>query len=253
AASVYAQGFGALTVLAAIVLSVLLKDRQVDKLVMFAGLALGGLGLLACVAGFGLGIPGPKKARHIAIAGIVVTLIQGGLVAVELKNAVNTEPKEVVIWADTLDTQQRLGVVTNLPLLAEHPARILKHYSFSVPAVLGAAMEFARLVMLCMLIQYYATDGKDPKLGHDAMACVNRIFWLVLLAAMFRVSAAFGFDWMPPGDTTATIGVGMHVIITIGGLMFLAVNLLWTGQVIRDVTEIVEAKRFAADTARLDR
>ena len=76
------------------------------------------------------------------------------------------------------------------------------------------------------------------------MAAVSNLFWVVLLAAMFRVSASFGFDWADHDDLWYKIGLGAHGAITTATLFWMGYTFLRMSQAIDDMADTVDARTF---------
>lgn len=252
AMSTYFQALGLASFLAVNGLYAFTNEQEnYLRIATYLGLGLGGLMLLLAMIGFGICIAGPVKARHIAIGGLLVSLAQLLLCCGQFAKAAEPTSSIFTLWADTLPIQDRMGMISNLPLLAEFPARLFQLYGLSWFGLVAAAMEFARLVMVGMLTQQYAIEGKDPELGHKASELTNRIFWIVLLSALFRLAASSAFDTMPPADALHAVGHGCHVVLMVGTVMFIVINLVWLGQAMWDTQDLVDARRYADPNERL--
>jgi hypothetical protein len=156
------------------------------------------------------------------------------------------------LWSNLLFVQDFLGLGTDLPLLADHPARFLRGYNWSLPGLIVAALEFTQLVLICLLTQTYAAGGKDPETGHRSFQTVSRIFWVVLLTASFRMAASSALDGLNPDDVMFKIGVGVQGAITAGCYLGLILALFLQSQVMSDTVDLVDYRRFADKAERLE-
>ncbi|MCZ2342210.1 MAG: hypothetical protein LC104_10505 [Bacteroidales bacterium] len=237
----------AVVLLVAGLLGAVLVSKVYGGMLAWACVGCGGVATLLILGGFGFAIAGPEKGRHIGIMGVIVTLILAGLVTTQFLSglpliaATQFEPK---FWHETLPLWFAFSPGTELAMLAEHPARILLGHPFTIMGSIAAALEFTRLIMLALLTQIYSAEAKEPETGHQAIAAVSGLFWVVLLAAMFRISAGFGFDWAQPEETWAHIGLGVHAAITGGTLLGIGLAYLKLSQVMDDIVEIVDPRRL---------
>jgi len=241
--AVAAAGFGALGITALAALLCL----------PFAGFTTMLLGLA-----FGFAIAGPRQSRHIGVMGLIVTLVhavggvlQWGNLAI-MAHLQELDHLNKPNWSDVLPVQDILGLATNLPLLADHPARFVQVYHWSLPGLVVAALEFTRLVLVCMLTEHYATAGKDPEAGHTAIRTISRMSFMVMLAASFRLAAAALFDWTQYGDMLNVIGMGVHGAVTVGLYTALVVGLLLLSRTVADTIDLVDPRRFADKRERLE-
>lgn len=230
---------------------------EVVILALPACLAFAGIGSLLFVVGFGFAIAGPLQCRHIGVMGLVISILhalgavlQPGNLAIMA--GVQGIDNHKGLWSDFLIVQDMLGLATDLPLLADHPARFLQSYNWSIPGMIVAALEFTRLVLLAMLAQHYATSGKDPETGHRAFTTVNRVFWVVLLACSFRMAAAAIFDQMHPDDMLYVVGAAIHGAITFSCYFSLMIALLLFSRTMSDSIDLVDHRRFADKRERLE-
>jgi LSD1 subclass zinc finger protein len=210
------------------------------------------------MVGFGFSIAGPYEVRHLGIMGLVVTifhlilgLIQPGNLAIVI-GLQGFQESSRSMWHELLIIQDILGVATDFPLLADHPARFMNRYNFSIPGLIVAAAEFTRLVVFSMLALSYARGGKHPEHGHTCMNAINRIFWIVLLNASFRLAIAAAFDGLNKDDMLFKIGVGVHWSLTMGVYIALMVMLLIQSQHVNDTIEIIDHRYWADKRERLD-
>jgi LSD1 subclass zinc finger protein len=223
----------------------------------FVALAAGGVTVLAMLAGFGFALAGPVAGRHLGVIGLVVVLLHAGLVGIQFVRgfadlARATPDGDKYSWVEMGRFLDLFGPVTDLTLLSEQPARVLKQYPLSVFGILGAALEFTRLVILCLLAQNYAAAGREREVGHASMETVSRVFWAVLLAAMFRVSFAFLFDHAAPEDLWAKVGLGAHGALTLFTLLAIGLFLFKQSQILEDTAEACDPRRYSLDAERYE-
>lgn len=221
-------------------------------------LAFAGIGSLLFCVGFGFAIAGPLQSRHVGVMGLVIGVLHaigavlqpGNLAIMAGMQGIDNSGKG--LWSEFLVVQDMLGLATDLPLLADHPARFLQSYNWSIPGIVVAALEFTRLVLLAMLTQHYATDGKDPETGHRAFTTVNRVFWVVLLACSFRMATAGIFDNLQADDMLFVVGAAIHGAITFSCYFSLAIALLLFSRTMSDTIDLVDHRRFADKRDRLE-
>lgn len=237
----------AIILLVAGILGTVLVSKVYGGMLAWSCIGFGGVATLLILGSFGFAIAGPEKGRHIGIMGVIVTLILAGLVTVQFLAglviivATHYEPK---FWHETLPLWLAFSPGTELAMLAEQPARILKGHPVTIIGSIAASLEFTRLILLAMLTQIYAAEAKESEIGHRAMAAVSGLFWVVLLAAMFRISAGFGFDWAQPEEMWAHIGIGVHSAITAGTLLGVGLAYFKLSQVMDDIIEMVDPRRL---------
>jgi hypothetical protein len=234
---------------------------QIFDVAALAGLvclAFAGIGSLLFCVGFGFAIAGPLQSRHIGVMGLVISILhalgailQPGNLAI-MVGIQGIEHGSKPLWSDFLVVQDMLGLATDLPLLADHPARFIQSYNWSIPGMVVAALEFTRLVLLAMLTQHYATDGKDPETGHRAFTTVNRVFWVVLLACSFRLATAGIFDNLQADDMLFVIGAAVHGSITFSCYFSLMIALLLFSRTMSDTIDLVDHRRYADKRERLE-
>jgi LSD1 subclass zinc finger protein len=224
-----------------------LVEPSYATLIALAADAFGGIAALLIFAAFGFTMAGPEKGRHIGLMGLLITLIATSLAVIDFQTgweAVSRLQEAPGHWSETLVYYKLFAPASALPGLSEAPVRVLKGYPFSVLSIVAAGLEFTRLVMICLLIQIYATQGNDVEAGHRSIATVSRVFWFLLLCAMFRIAAGFGFDWAQPEELWYQIGRGAHGLITAAAILGVGLGLFWASQVMDEVEEIVDHRRF---------
>lgn len=224
-------------------------DPGAGMIVTVLVLGAAGVANLLIAAGMGFAIAGPHEGRHIGVMGLVAVLGRAGVTIAQCFSGF-ARPTKVVdpySWVDRLKLLDILGPASDLALLAEHPARFLKQYPVSVFGIAGAAAEFTVFVLVCLLAQNYAAAGKAKELGHASMETVGRIFWVVLLSAMFRVSFAFMFDSSQPEELWAKLGQGAHAALTLFSLLLIGLFASKQSQHLADTAEVVDPRRYVLD------
>ncbi len=221
---------------------------------LILGIIAGGIAGLVIMGGFGVAIVGPEAGRHLAIMGLIVCFLHGGITVVQfakgystVRKMVEEENRDRYSWVDLGRVLDLYGPVTDLTLLAEQPARVLKEYPLSWFGIGGASMEFTRLVLICLLAQNYAAAGRARELGHSSMEAVSRIFWVILLSAMFRVSFAFMFDHASPEELWAKIGLGAHGALTLFSMLGIGYFVFQESQILLDTAEVVDPRRYSLE------
>ena len=223
----------------------------------FVALLAGGVTMLTMLVGFAFALGGPPAGRHLAIIGLVVVVMHAGCVGVQFVKGFADIAKErpdgdKYSWVETGRFLDLFGPVTNFTLLSEQPARVLKQYPLSVFGLLGAALEFTRLVILCLLAQNYAAAGREREVGHASMETVSRVFWAVLLAAMFRGSCALLFDHAAPEDLWAKVGLGAQGALTLFTLLAIGLFLFKQSQILEDTAEACDPRRYSLEGERYE-
>ena len=221
---------GAMMLIAAAVASLLFVP-ELGTTSLLTGLAIAQVGTLVIGIGFVFAMLGPDQGRYIGVAGVATVATQIALLTITLVKV--------------------LGLATYIPMLAETPARLIMGYEFSYLGMAVGAVEFTRLVLVCQLTQIYADAGKEPEVGHKSFASVSNFFWVILLGAMFRLAATFGFDWAPRGELMFTIGQVCHCLVLIAILEIGGLVVLNQSFVMETTREYVEAKRYILKGERL--
>lgn len=227
------------------------------SLYAFVAIAAGGLTMLAMLAGFGFALAGPEAGRHLAVIGLVVVLLHAGVVGAQFVKGFadlgkGSAENDKYSWVEMGRFLDVFGPVTNFTLLSEQPVRVLKQYPLSVFGTFGSALEFTRLVILCLLAQNYASAGREREVGHASMETVSRVFWTVLLSAMFRVSFAFMFDHASPEELWAKVGLGAHGALTLFTLLAIGLFLFKQSQILEDTAEACDPRRYSLHAERYD-
>ena len=214
------------------------------------------LSLLGTGVGFGLAIRGPREALHISIIGLVVVFAQ-------LVCLVGTVPKAVTAPARYAETPPglagypgmeiayvMLGTATNLQTTTDSPTRLtfgLIYGQYEVPwlNVVCGIFEFTRLLLLCQLAQRYAELGKADRVAGDSPKTVNRIFFTLVVFALFRGATCVGFDWFQDGAGWF-IGQVIHLNIFEVCFLIIGVRLLTQFRVLDETADVLIADRVAS-------
>ena len=214
--------------------------------------------LLGTGVGFGLAIKGPKEARHIAIMGLVAVAAQliclGGTVA----NAF-TAPGQFATAQTAQEgypgmkiAYEMLGTATNLQVLTVAPTRFIMgqiYSSYDVPWVNVAVglFEFVRLLLVCQITQRYAELGKSDRVADESPKTVNRVFFALLVFALFRGATCVGFDWIQGQENAGWyIGQIIHLLNFEVCFLIIAVRLLTQFRAMDETSDVLIADRVAS-------
>ena len=155
------------------------------------------------VAGLGYCLAGPREVRGTALLGIAFTL--GHLLFNALATFVCVAPN---IGLDAFQSTDRgdsyvfasmivgncvcnLTVTSNLPYYALHLSSV--RHSAVVMLLIAAAFEFAKLSVIALMANQYATLAKDPDLAHSGMRFIYRIFALMILGPVVNLAVTLMF------------------------------------------------------------
>jgi len=195
---------------------------------------------------------GPKSVKHLTVMGMAICIVHLVVAVIQVIFAIsplrNTMVDPVLpLWTQMQPLYDMMGLVTELPLLSEHPARFMFHYPASWLGIVAATLEFMRLVIVCLIAQSFAEQGKSVEKGHKALRCAYKAFWLILMAGTFRVLAAISFDsGRADGSFLQYVGLIVHGLTTFVITFGLALVLNNLTDLLGDVEELVDPTRFAA-------
>ncbi len=245
---------GAMMLIAVAVASLLFVP-ELGATSLLTGLAVAQLGTLVLGIGFVFAMLGPDQGRYIGVAGVATVAAQIALLTVTLVKVLGGilayQEGRIGGYSEALLAFHAVGLASYIPMLAETPARLIMGYEFSYLGMAVGAVEFTRLVLVCQLTQIYADAGKEPEVGHKSFASVSNFFWVILLGAMFRLAASFGFDWAPRGELMFTIGQVSHCLVLIAILEVGGFVVLNQSFVMEATREYVDAKRYILKGERL--
>lgn len=214
------------------------------------------MSLIGTGVGFALAIRGPKEALHICIIGLVVVAAQLICLGGTIVNAL-TAPAEFVNQPSALAgypgmeiVYVMLGTATNLQTVTDSPVRLtfgLVYGSYGVPwlNVVCGVFEFTRLLLLCQLTQRYAELGKAERVAAESPTTVTRIFFTLLVFALFRGATCVGFDWMQDGAGWY-IGQIIHLANFEICFLIIGVRLLTQFRVIDETSDALIPDRVAS-------
>ena len=206
---------------------------------------------------------GTKRARYLGYIGCAVCILHVLFVILQAtRSLIGIATREFTIsttdplWVQLGPVFDLFGMVTDLPLLSEQPTRLIfrsRGYSVSWFGILAAVFEFTRLVLIGIIAQNYAEDGKAVELGYRSYKAIGRIFYVTLLAGGARLVCAFAFDWAPPNEAfIVLLGLGSHALITFGSYLVLTLSVLGQGNALSDTEDVVDAVRFASESETLE-
>jgi LSD1 subclass zinc finger protein len=214
--------------------------------------------LIGTGVGFALALRGPKEAMHIAIMGLVAVAAQliclGGSIAGaftdadEFRNTQFADPGPA--YAQMKVAYSMLGTATNLQTATDSPVRVVFgaiYGQYDVPwlNVVCGLFEFTRLLLVCQLVQRYAELGKADRISGENSKTVNRIFFTLLVFALFRAATCIGFDWFT-AEAGWYIGQLIHLVNFEVCFLIIAVRLLTQFRVIDDTCEMLIPDRVAS-------
>lgn len=214
------------------------------------------MSLIGTGVGFALAIRGPKEALHICIIGLVAVAAQLICLGGTIVNAL-TAPGEFVNQPSALAgypgmeiAYVMLGTATNLQTVTDSPVRLtfgLVYGSYGVPwlNVVCGVFEFTRLLLVCQLTQRYAELGKAERVAAESPTTVTRIFFTLLVFALFRGATCVGFDWFQDGAGWY-IGQLIHLANFEICFLIIGVRLLTQFRVIDDTSEVLIPDRVAS-------
>lgn len=212
--------------------------------------------LLGTGTGFALAVRGPRQARYIPIIGLVV-------VGLQLVCLCGTIPQAITAADEYAKAQPSsagypgmeiayilLGTATNLQTVTDSPVRLTFHLiygQYEVPwvNVVCGLFEFTRLLLVCMLAQRYAELGKSEQTAAESPKTVTRVFFTLVVFALFRGAACVGFDWFQDGAGWF-IGQLIHLNIFFWAFLIIGVRLLTQFRVIGETEDLLIADRVAS-------
>jgi len=203
---------------------------------------------------------GTKRARYLGWIGCAVCLLHVLFIILQATKAmIGLATREFTVnpsdplWVQIQPVFDLFGMVTDLPLLSEQPTRLFWRYPISVFGIFAAIFEFTRLILVGVIAQNYAEDGKATELGYRSYKAIGRIFWVTMLAGVARLVGAIAFDWARVDEAFILIlGLACHAIITLGTYLALSLSVLGQANALSDTVEVMEAARFAAEVENLE-
>jgi len=203
---------------------------------------------------------GTKRARYLGFIGCAVCLLHVLFVILQATRAMiglatreftvnSTDP----LWVQIQPVFDLFGMVTDLPLLSEQPTRLFWGHPVSYFGIFAAVFEFTRLILIGIIAQNYAEDGKATELGYRSYKAIGRIFYVTMLAGVARLVAAVAFDWARADESfIVVLGLACHALITFGTYLCLSLSILGQANALNDTVEVMEAARFAAEVENLE-
>ena len=231
---------------------------------VFAALPLCGIlaVLQSALTGYGMVSVsiGTKRARYLGYIGCAVCLLHVFFVIMQATRAmIGLTTREFTVnssdplWVQIQPVFDLFGMITDLPLLSEQPTRLFWGHPVSYFGILAAVFEFTRLVLVGVIAQNYAEDGKATELGYRSYKAIGRIFYVTMLAGAARLIAAVAFDWARADEAfIVVLGLAAHAIITFSTYLCLALSVLGQANALNDTVEVMDAARFAAETESLE-
>lgn len=214
------------------------------------------LSLIGTGVGFALAIRGPKEALHISIIGLVAVAAQLICLGGTVVNAF-TAPAKFVEERSILTgypgmgiAYVMLGTATNLQTATDSPIRLtfgIIYGGYDMPwlNVVCGIFEFTRLLLVCQLTQRYAELGKAERVAAESPTTVTRIFFTLLVFALFRGATCVGFDWFQDGAGWY-IGQLIHLANFWFCFLIIGVRLLTQFRVIDETSDALIPDRVAS-------
>ncbi len=219
-------------------------------------------GLQALLTGIGMVFValGTKRARYLGYLGCAVCLFHVLFAILQATRAlIGLARREFIVsstdslWVQLQPVYDLFGMVTDLPLISEQPTRLLWGHPLSYFGILAAVFEFTRMVLVGVIAQNYAEDGKAVELGYRSYKAIGRIFWVVMLAGVARLVGSIAFDWARADEAfLVVLGLACHAIITFGTYLCLSLSVLGQMNALNDTIEVMDPIRFAAETDNLE-
>lgn len=217
---------------------------------------------IATLAGFGYCSAGPRGMRPMAIGGILVTVLQIGLAigtALVLLARISADAVSYQSGVTKSYVSENLllsNVFNNLSTVIDMPVYVLagalSDLGILILPLIGGTLEFAKLSILGLITNRYASEGKDPDLAHQAMRFVYRIFGLVLIGAILKCSI-WGMVKFTGGEPLLLAWFSIPIVmVTNGYYMWWAFAWYAQYQVMIDTVEVMMPDRFLDRRDRLD-
>lgn len=231
---------------------------------VFAALPLCGILAVIQTALTGVGMVstsiGTKRARYLGYIGCATCLLHVFFVILQMVRAmIGLASREFTVnatdplWVQIQPVFDIFGLVTDLPLLSEQPTRLFWRHPISPFGIGAAVFEFTQIILIGVIAQNYAEDGKAIELGYKSYKAIGRIFWVTLLAGATRLIGAVCFDWARADEAfIVVLGLAVHAIITFSTYLCLGLSLLGQANALSDTVEVMEAARFAAEVENLE-
>lgn len=215
--------------------------------------------LLGTGTGFALALRGPREARHVPVIGLVMVGLQLVMMCGTVPGAITAtdefaKGKEDYVGYPGMEiAYQLVGTATNLQAVTDSPVRLTFHIikgQYDVPwmNVACGVFEFTRLLLLCMLVQRYGELAKSERTAAESPKTVTRVFFTLLVFAMFRGAACVGLDWFSYQDGGAWwyIAQIVHLNIFFWAFIIIGVRLLTQCRVIGETEDLLIADRVAS-------
>jgi len=255
----YAYGGGILLVFLGVMPAFLFGFVVLPAILL--GYVAAGLGTLLLMGGFGAAFLGPREGFFVAGAGLGASVLQIAFTMVGLIALVAGIIEKLGNGATGFDGYNSqtelyfvLGFCSNFFLLADAPARFVSGNFEFLPffALAAAVFEFARFAFITMLVQRYGELAKYDRTASQAASVTMKIFWMLLLTAMFRIAVTFTFDWIPSRDPAWWIGQAIHLLLLLIMLGVLGFQLVRLGQIAQETSELLYADRVASKFDNVD-
>jgi LSD1 subclass zinc finger protein len=215
---------------------------------LYLAALLGAINWALSVGGLALCVGGPKAVRPMAVSALVFAAAHAVLFVVQLAANLakfGSVARDVDLnMFQSLLTFQILGSVSNLNVLSEFPGSLVVQQQPDWLGTAGGVLELTRLIMIGMLCQHYASEGKDGELGYVSLRFIVRVFAVVLVVTVVKAGLKLAFENQGLDSGWAKFGAAATVMSSAGLFLTLAVIVYAQMRAMFDTAEIIDANRF---------
>lgn len=215
---------------------------------LYLAALLGAVNWVLSVGGLGLCVYGPKPVRPMAASALIFALAHAALFVLQVitnlarfGTSASADEQETLKVLTSFDV---LGAVSNLNVLTDFPGNIIAGIKPAWVGTAGGILELTRLVMIGILCQHYAHEGKERELGYSSLQFIVRIFVLIVLVTVLKMILK-GFLTTPALDPGMQKFLAAAVSMSSAGL-FLTMALIVYVQcrVLLETAEVIDPRRF---------
>jgi LSD1 subclass zinc finger protein len=257
----YAYGIDAIAYLLGFLYLVVASFGSPLALIALGGVGLHVIALCVQIVALGFCCRGPRQARGIAIFGLITTVM--ALLTLVVAGFYASFGLSVVGKGAGLFEGGSIGHGDMTLWLLAPLAPALEMLSFPLWAADGTfrggawfmfipgLFDIARHTYATVLMRHYCEEGKAPTLGWNVSRFMTRIyaafgsFFVTRLIACGIIASAFATR----DDSALLIFLGLSYA---GGIAGLAVAMVAQAYVLTDAAEVIDYKRFALKSGRLD-
>lgn len=215
---------------------------------LYLAAVCGAVNWLLSVAGLGMCLGGPRAVRPMAASALIFAVAHVVLFGIQLARTLSQFG--TVSQAAELDTFKMLltfdilGSVSNLNVLTDFPGNLAVGYDIAWLGTAGGVLELTRLMMIGMVCQHYAAEGKDTELGYQSLRFIVRVFLALIAVAGVKLAMKLAFSTAAYDTGWMKVGAAMVSLSSAGLFLTLAVCVGAQVRVMLDTAEIVTARRF---------